>query len=160
MESQWLWLDQDLVDHTEILVQQNVAVKQESTRSGRVAEIHAQLHAVERPFAFPIGNLNGVPQITVRGRLSVNLHNPKMYLVDVESMSFQGAILDGPIFNRSDFCRNDGLLVGLKDLLLLSIHGDVELNRTVGAAEFFGKKELALDGCQLLCKVEELCSVC
>jgi hypothetical protein len=41
MESQWLWLDQDLVHHTEILVQQNVAVKQEGARSGRVAEIHA-----------------------------------------------------------------------------------------------------------------------
>ena len=39
-----------------------------------------------------------------------------------------------------------GFSFGLEDLLLLSIHRDVELDRTVGSAKFFGEIKFALCG--------------
>jgi len=125
------------VHHAEVLVQQDVTVKQECARGSRVAKVHPQFHAVVRSLTFPKGNFNRVPQISVRSRFSIYFKNPEVYLVDVEGVSFQGAILNRPILNRSDFRRNYGLFVGFEDFLLLAVYRDVELDRPIGAAELF-----------------------
>src|ERR1700757_3298352 len=97
-----LWCDQDLVHHAEILMQQNVTVKQEGSSGCRIAKIHTQLHAVERSLAVPKGNLNGVTQVRICGRLPVHFKNAEMNLMDVERMCFKGAIFDGPILDGTD----------------------------------------------------------
>ena len=49
-----------------------------------------------------------------------------------------------------------GFSFGIKDFLRLSIDRDVELNRSVGSAEFLGEIELALSGNRLLLPGREL----
>src|ERR1019366_4140551 len=133
-----------------------MTVKQESAGGRGIAEIHSQLHAVVGSGASPVRDFDGVTKIVIRSRLAIDLHDPKVDLVNVEGMGLKGAVLDRPIFNRADLGGNHGLFVGLEDLLFLSVYGDVELDWTIGAAEFLGKKQLALNGRGLLRKVEEL----
>ncbi len=86
---------------------------------------------------------------------SVHFEHPEVDLVHVEGVGFKGAVFDGPVFDGSDFGCDDGLFVGFEDLLLLSVDGDVELDRAVGAAELFREIELALRGRGLLGKAAE-----
>src|SRR5580765_852708 len=114
-------------------MQKYVAVKQEGSRSRWVAEIHTQLDAVVGPLALPKRNFNSVTQISILSRLPIHFNHAKMDLMDVKRMRLQRPIFYRPILDRPDFGRNDGLLVGLEHLLLLSVNRDVELDRPVGS---------------------------
>jgi hypothetical protein len=94
-----LGLDQDLVHHSKILVQQNVAMKQENPRRSGISEIHPQFHARERPLAIPERNLDRVAHVLVGDWLSIHLQHLEVNLVDVEGMRFKRAVLDDPVFD-------------------------------------------------------------
>src|SRR5215470_11139880 len=97
-------------------------------------------------FAVPKRNLNRVPQVLVRSWFSVNFNDSKVDLMHVKSMRLKGAILDRPVLNRSHLRRNYRLLIMLEDLLLLSVDGDIELDRPVCSSEFLREVEFSLNG--------------
>ncbi len=119
--------------HAKIFVQKYVAVKREGSRSRWIAKIHTQLDAVVRPLALPKRNFNGVTQISILRRLAIHFNHAEMDLMGVKRMRLQRPIFYRPILDRSDFGRNDGLLVGLKYLLLLPVNRDIELDRPVSS---------------------------
>src|ERR1700684_3325563 len=114
-------------------MEEDVAVKHEFARGGGVTEIHAHFYAVVGTAAGPVGNLKAVPEILVGYGFSIDFEHHEVDLMHVEVVRLKGAVLDGPVFDRSHLSGDHGLLVGLENLFLLSIDGDVELNRAVGA---------------------------
>jgi len=123
------------VHHSEILMQQDVAVEDECAGDGRIAEIHSYFHAGIRPGPRPVGDFDGVTKILVGNGFSVDFQHHEVDLVDVKVVRFEGVVFNGPVFYRTDFRGNRWLLVGLENLLLLSVDRDVELNGTVGSAK-------------------------
>src|SRR5208337_5232180 len=79
-----------------------------------------------------------------------------MDLVDMERMGFEGMVFDGPVFHGSHVSRDRRLLIGFENLLLLSVHRDVELNRSVGPAKFLREVEFPLRGWLLFFQAREL----
>jgi len=73
----------------------------------------------------------------------------------MEGVGFESAVFDRPVFHGSNVSCDHRLFVGLKHLLLLSVDRDVELNGSVGAAEFFREEKLALGGRSLIAEVRE-----
>src|ERR1700722_1528689 len=140
----YLWLPPYFVHHSQVLMQQNVTVKQKCPRNRRVPEIHPHLDAVERTLAFPVRNFDGIPQVVIRHWLSVHFQNHEMNLVDVERMGLERSIFDRPILHRSHFRRDDRLLVALEHFLFLTIQRYIKLDGTVDAAKLLRKIDLAL----------------
>src|SRR5579862_6529338 len=134
-----LWLDQNLVHHAEIFVQQDVTVKGESAGNGWVSKIHAHGHTGVSAFAGPVRNFNGVAQVLIGDRLPVYVQQHEVDLVDVKRVRFKSAVLNGPVFNGSNFGGDYRLLVRLENLLFLSGDGEIEMNWAIGAGELFGK---------------------
>src|SRR5882672_4801259 len=88
--SSLLGLDQNLVHHAEVFVQQDVTVKDEFASGRGVAEIHAHLHAVIRmPRTFPVGNLDGIAQVAIRGRFAIHFQHLKMNLMHVKGVCLE-----------------------------------------------------------------------
>ncbi len=111
-----------------------------------IAEVHAHFHAVVRmSVTLPVRDFDGIEHVLIGSGFSIDLQHLEMNLVDVKRMSFKRAVLDRPIFDRADFRRDRRLFVRIKDFLLLSVDGDVELDRPVGAAEFLGEIELCAE---------------
>src|SRR5450755_253100 len=137
-------------------MQEDVAVKQEGAGDSGVPKIHAQFHTGVGALARPIWDFDGVTQIAIRDGLAIDFQDLKVNLMDVEGVSLERTIFDYPILDCSYLCGDDGLLVGLEDLLFLALDRNVKLDGTVGAAELLGEKELALRGCGLVSKIGKL----
>src|SRR5882757_8577007 len=133
-----------------------MAVKQKCAGGSGIAEIHADLHAVEWPLAFPERNFDGIAHVVIRDGLSIHLQHLEVNLVHVESVRLESAVFDGPILDRPYFGRDDRFLVALEDLLLLSVNRNVKLDWAVGAAKFLREKEFPLSGRGLCGEVSEL----
>ncbi len=152
-----LGLDQNFVHHAEILVQQDMTVKHKRAGDCRIAEIHADLHAViGRPRPRPVRNFDRISHVFIPNRFSIHLQHLKVDLMDVESVGFERAVFDRPILHRSDFGGDGRFLVGLEDSLFLSVHRDVKLDGTVGAAKFLGEVKLALGRYRLIPEIRKL----
>src|SRR5579863_6179199 len=79
-----------------------------------------------------------------------------MDLVNVEGVSLEGTVFDGPVFHRPNVRGDRRLLIGFKYLLLLSIHSDVELDGAVGTAKFLREIQFSLRSWLLLFQLREL----
>src|SRR5580692_1218352 len=137
-------------------MQQDMAMEQERAGGRWIPEIHSNLNAVIWTLAFPVRNFDGIAHVAIRYRLPIDFKHLEMNLMDMEGVGFKRAIFDGPIFDRSDLGRDHGLLISLEDSLFLSVDCDVELDGTVGAAEFLGEIELPLRGRLRMREVGEL----
>ena len=76
--------------------------------------------------------------------------------MDVEGVRLERTVFDRPIFNGSNFGSDGRLFVGLEDSLFLVAHRNIELDRTVGAAEFLGEIELPLRRYRCMSEVGKL----
>ena len=79
-----------------------------------------------------------------------------MYLVDVKRVGFKCAVLNRPIFDRSDFSYDRRFFIRFENLLPLAVDGNVKLDRAVCAAELFGEEEFSLRCCRLLREIRDL----
>src|SRR5258708_8445201 len=121
-----------------------MTVKYKRACSGRIAEIHAHLHAVEGlSSATPEWNFDGVAHVLVGSGFAIDFQHLKVNLVHVKSMSLESPVLDGPILDRSHFGGDDGLLIAFEHFLLLSVAPYLDLDRTVGSGNLPCKKHLA-----------------
>ncbi len=80
------WIHLNLGHHAAVFVVENVAVIHKGSGDIGIPKIHAQGHAGIRASARPIRNLDRVLKVGIRDRHSVDCHNQKVDLVNVEGM--------------------------------------------------------------------------
>ena len=82
-----------------------MAVIHESADGIRVAKIHTQADAGILEIRGAVeGHVDGVAQVRLVDRDSIQSHLHEMQLMDVEGVQFRRAIFDDPIFHVALFC--------------------------------------------------------
>src|SRR5258708_5328154 len=119
-------------------------MKQGRTRSRRIPEINSNLHAVEWSFTLPERNVDRVTHVLICNWFSIHFQHLEVNLMHMECMRLQSSVFYRPILNRPNFGSDGRFFIGIEHSLLLSFHGNIKLNWSVGAAKLFREKELAL----------------
>lgn len=95
----------NLRHHATILVIENVAMEDEGPDDVRIAKIHSHSDAGVWSGARPRWNDDGVLQIRIGYRHSIDRHYQEVDLMNMEGVHLARVILDGPVLDRRSRLR-------------------------------------------------------
>src|ERR1700676_3980221 len=150
------WNHPNDVHHAQVLVAENVAMKDEIANVVP-AEIHAERDAGEWMFRVlvPERNLDRIQVLAVVGEYLLGAvefevvlrFHQEVNLMDVKCVIFERTVLDGPLFHRSLSGHDVGRSIGIEYVLRLPLHVHEELRWVLAYVLVEERRALYRHGC-------------